>query len=205
VAAARTLRLDGKTLEDLKSAAGLSHRVRLGALASALEQMTLRRLVRKLTSLRSKSRDERKRNAQRLWKELSAGALPKAPADRIALVRIWLSDTDKPTGGGSQRSVDQPNSPWPILQWLIGSDEETTMTLQFLQHQDPTLARQWVNDVMSLGKEVSRALEAPGNVIGKLSMHGQKEAALSVQQVADRLRIPIDDALRIGPLPYLER
>jgi hypothetical protein len=213
--AAKELRLTGGTLSELKGAVGLPREATLAAVAAALEQALISKRVRKLSSCRPKCEQaadaEETRKTQGLWETLSAGPLPAAPAERVALVRLWLLTPDKPRGGGPVGAIRESSSSWPVLSWLIGKGDETAATLEILQRSDPALAKQLVDAAMRYGKGASRNFEVPFpysgwamNTMGKAIMRGQVNAALRVQEAADRLGILADEALRIGELPYLD-
>ena len=77
-----------------------------------------------------------------------------------------------------------------------------------LHRHDPALAKTLVSEVVTRGEAISSNFEGSGwaaNVIGKPLMRGQVTVAMAVQDAADHLAIPIDDNLRIGMLPYLDR
>lgn len=215
-ALAKPLGLRGKTLAELKAAMALPPAATLDRVAEAFTRAGVKERVNDLTSQSTRAEGfpsaEVQAKTSSAWQDLSAGPLPESPDLRIKLVQKWLSEPDKPTGGGPRMGTGQPGSPWPILRWLVGSTKEAVLTFGALQKHDPDLARSFVNEVMKRGKAISRSFEQPFpysgwaiNVIGKPLMRGQVMTALQVQEVADRLGIPIDESFRIGLLAYLDR
>src|SRR5262245_22686618 len=96
-----------------------------------------------------------------MWEELSAGPLPYDAEDRRLLVRYWLSEPEKPTGGGDPTEIHRSGTSWPILKWLVGYEEEMRRLLKDLQKRDPPLAAMLAEEVMRRGKCESHAFERP--------------------------------------------
>lgn len=215
----------GLSLSNLKVRAGVSSGASLATIAQGLGKLAgdvrQARVVELSKALISESDSSVRQN---LWAKLRESVAPWEVNVRIDLIRQWLTETEKPTGG---RIVGYGvSSAIPTLMWLFTPDETSTSQVELafaraaapvnaetllreLSSNYPQEAEELVSAVLSIVRYDASYFERPNQfrgVNGAISRAVKRSGVklgLEIQEAADNCGIRIDHLLRIPDLPFL--